>query len=73
MVARYGKKAGIAGAVHPHLCRHAAATSWLNEGGLSLKEVQVLLGHARLSTTERYLHASVPDLVRKFRDPSWRL
>lgn len=67
MVARYARKAGIAGDVHPHLLRHTAATTWLNERRLSIKQVQVLLGHARLSTTERYLHASVPDLVPVFR------
>lgn len=67
MVERYALKAGIKQDVHPHLLRHTCATVWLNERGLSLREVQLLLGHSRISTTELYLHASVPDLVRKLR------
>lgn len=67
MVARYGRKAKIRSDVHPHLLRHTAATTWLNDRHLSIRQVQVLLGHSRLATTERYLHASVPDLVPVFR------
>lgn len=67
MVHRYGQKAGIPVDVHPHLLRHTCATSWLNEKGLSTKEVQILLGHSRLSTTELYLHASLPDIALKMR------
>lgn len=67
MIARYGLKAGIGRRVHPHLLRHTAASCWLNEKNLSLREVQVLLGHARIATTELYLHASVPDIARKMR------
>lgn len=67
MVARYGYKAGIGRRVHPHLLRHTAASCWLNEKNLSLREVQVLLGHARIGTTELYLHASLPDIARKMR------
>lgn len=67
MVKRYGAKAGLEEDVHPHLLRHSCATAWLNETGLNVREVQVLLGHARLATTERYLHASLPEIVAKLR------
>lgn len=59
MVKRYGIKAGIERDVHPHLLRHTCASAWLNEHPrLSTKQVQFMLGHSRLSTTEKYLHAN---------------
>ena len=67
MVKRRAKKAGIETDVHPHLLRHTCATVWLNERKLSLREVQALLGHSRIATTERYLHASLPEIVAKLR------
>lgn len=66
MVKRRGLKAGI-NDLHPHILRHTCATAWIAERRLPLHEVQLLLGHARITTTQRYLHASVPDLVQKFR------
>src|SRR6202044_3095038 len=56
---------GLAADVHPHTLRHAFGTHMLEEGA-DLRAIQEMLGHERLSTTQRYTQLTVGQVQRAY-------
>ena len=63
MVKTYARAAGVMKRVTCHTFRHSIATHLLRNGA-DIRQIQALLGHASLSTTERYTHVALSDLRR---------
>jgi len=64
LVGRLGQAAGIEKRVSPHILRHTYATRLLDQG-FNIREVQTLLGHSNVATTQVYTHVNPEELRRK--------
>jgi len=65
VVKKHARESGIFRRISPHSLRHTFATHLL-DAGADLREIQEMLGHASLSTTQRYTHLTVGKLMEVY-------
>jgi integrase/recombinase XerC len=65
IIKKYVKETGLTSEISPHSIRHTFATHLL-DGGADLRSVQELLGHASLTSTQKYTHVSLDRLMEVY-------
>jgi integrase/recombinase XerC len=65
IISQYGDRSGLGKHVHPHALRHSFATHLVNSG-CDVRLIQELLGHASISTTQRYTHVDMERLKQAY-------
>jgi len=69
-ISNYSKKV-LGKSIGFHTLRHSGATFYLNDKGVDIRQIQELLGHSRLSTTQIYTHINPKQLKNAFEN-AWK-
>ncbi|BBJ29111.1 tyrosine-type recombinase/integrase [Athalassotoga saccharophila] len=70
LVKDLAKRAGIRKPIHPHTLRHTAATLYL-KNGTNIESIRRMLGHASLSTTQKYLQLTDEEVAKDLSRANW--
>jgi len=70
LVKDIARKAGIKKPIHPHTLRHTAATLYL-KNGTNIESIRRMLGHASLSTTQKYLQLTDEEVAKDLSKANW--